>query len=44
MPSQGIFVLNQLFWVGAWRCGFPFAAVPALFAPLFYAISVAIMA
>jgi len=37
--QKGIFFVNQLMWVAAWVLGFPYASVPALFAPVFYAMT-----
>lgn len=42
--QQGVFVLNQLLWVGAWLMGFPLAVVPVIGTPIFYAMTAAIMA
>ena len=37
--QKGVFFLNQLMWLAAWMVGFPFAVVPAVFAPIFYALT-----
>jgi len=42
--QRGVFLANQLMWVAAWAFGFPLAVVPAVAAPVFYALSAVVMA
>jgi len=41
--QRGIFFLNQLLWLCAWMAGFPYAIVPAVGAPVFYAMTYVII-
>lgn len=37
-PQKAIFLVNQLFWFGAWAWGFPLAHIVAMLAPAFHLI------
>ena len=41
--QRGVFLINELMWVGLWLAGFPGAVVPLVGIPLFHAMSLTIM-